>query len=175
MIIRLLDITEDGEDFDYKKGDESDLDQQFTEVLGFLPDYSVECHIQALGNVYSAQGQIQTTAKDTCSLCGEDLELPLAFKFNEYLIKNDDREADGHAPHTGLDIDSASEATFFDSYDFDLGDFLREQLVIAIPNYPKCPANQGCEERQVEIQKKLDQVGLQGHPAFAVLKDLKKH
>lgn len=174
MIIRLLDITEEGEDFDYEKGDEPKLDQQFKDALGFLPDYKVHCKIQELGNLYSANGRIQTTAKDVCSLCGEDLELPLDHKFTEYLVKKEDREVEGHAPHTGLDIESQAEATFFDSYDFDLGDFLREQLVVAIPNYPRCLETKSCDERQKEIKAKLENAGSPGHPAFAVLKNLKK-
>lgn len=175
MIIRLKDITEEGEDFEYKKGDEQTLDAGFKEALGYLPEFQVKCHIQELGNVYSAQGNIHTTAKDTCSLCGEDLEIPIQHKFNEYLIKAEDRQADGHAPHTGLDTDLNAEATFFESYDFDLGDFLREQLVVAIPTYPRCEDKKACEERQLEIKKILDESNSAGHPAFEVLKNLKKH
>lgn len=174
MIIRLTDVTEEGEDFDYKNGDEPDLDRSVKEALGYLPAYNIKCRIQELGNVYSAQGKIETVAKDTCSLCGEDLDIAINHKFNEYLIKQEDRQAEGHAPHMGLDTESQAEATFFESYDFDLGDFFREQIVVAIPNYPRCADTKACEARQDEIKKKLAEKGSDGHPAFAVLKDLKK-
>jgi len=174
MHINLLDITEEGHTFEYKRGDEVDLDAVVDTIIGGVNDFNVKVHLAEAGDIYMATGEFTLDHDDECSLCAEDINTPVKAKFNEYLMKADEREAKGHAPHNGLNLDSQQEVTFVEGYDLDMADFIREQFAIAIPPYPKCLDKAACEARQKENAKHYEAQKMTGHPAFSVLDQLKK-
>lgn len=177
LTVNLKDIGDAGQEFSYSPGQEEDLDKLLKSLFGELPEFKAEFSIVAIGDVFIAKGFVQSQMIAQCSLCGEDMNSPIQRKFSEYLVKEEPRSAEGHAPHSGLDIDNEQEVTFFKSYEFNLGNFLREQFAVAMPDYPKCEDEKACENRQKENSKFLDVEPLkqQGHPAFSVLSQLKKH
>lgn len=174
MKINLLDIGEDGHTFEYGRGDEATLDTVVNEVVTGLKSFHIKIHILPAGDIYTAQGEFTLQRADECSLCAEDIVTPIKSKFLEYLMKASEREAKGHAPHNGLNLENTQEVTFINGTEFDLADFIREQFAVSIPPYPKCLDKQACEERQKENKKYLEGKEMKGHPAFSVLNKLKK-
>lgn len=174
MHINLLDISEEGHTFEYKRGDEQLLDTVIDTIIGGVKDFEVKVNIIEAGDIYLAQGNFTFGRDEECSLCAEDIQVQVKTKFSEYLVKADSRDAKGHAPHNGLNLDSQEEVTFVEGYVLDMADFIREQFAIAIPPYPKCADQKACETRQKENLKHAEKQRMTGHPAFSVLDQLKK-
>jgi hypothetical protein len=172
MRINLLDLGDEGRDFEYKKGDEAVLDNLVAEVIPEVCDFSVKVHLLPAGDIYLAQGSFTLKRNDECSLCAADMTEPIKGKINEYLMKEQE-DMKGHAPHNGLNLDSKQEVTFVPGLDLDLAEFFREQFAASISPYPKCTDTAACEERQKENKKYYDDQKLEGHPAFSVLGQLK--
>lgn len=175
MIINLLDIGEEGHEFSYTMGDEAPVDKLIAETLDNVNDYAFKVNIMKTGDIYTANGRFTLEKDDVCSKCGHDIHTPINQKFTEFLMNESHPDQKGHAPHSGLNIENQQEVTFVTGHQLDLGDFMREQFAVAIPSYPACADKVACGERQKEYEKYfVKEEKVQGHPAFAVLSDLKK-
>lgn len=173
LIINLADINETGKDFDFKKGGDKALDDQLFGVIENLKDYSIHLHLKNAGDIYIADGNYKIVKDDLCSLCGEDLVQNLNTKFTEYLVVEEEKEQEGHAPHSGLNYETDKETYFIESLDLDVFDFLREIMAASVPLYPKCETVSKCEATRAELQAKLEATN-RGASPFAVLEKLKK-
>ncbi len=175
MRINLLDISEDGHEFTVKRKEEKDVDEKVAAAVENLKDFSFRIFIQKTGDIYTTTGDYSVSQKDIeCSLCAEDMELPIKNKFTEFLMNETKADQKGHAPHSGLNIDSDKDVTFVTGHELDLGEFIAEMLALAVPLYPRCLDTAACEKRQAENQKYYQESAMKGHPAFSVLSKLKK-
>ena len=179
MKINLLDIGEEGHEFKYVMGEEKDIDDVLKETIDDLNDCAFNVTILKTGDIFTATGRFTLEKDDVCSKCGQDIQIPIDHKFTEFLMNETSADADqkGHAPHSGLNLQNDQEVTFVQGYELDLGEFIREQMAVAIPSYPACADTKACETRQKDYQKYYVEEKAAGHPAFAVLADLtnKKH
>ncbi len=174
MKINLLDIGEEGHEFKYIMGEEPDIDVVMQETFEGLNDCAFQVQIQKTGDIFTANGRFTLEKDDVCSKCGQDFVLPVDHKFTEFLMNEIDAEQKGHAPHSGLNIENTQEVTFVQGFELDLGEFIREQVAVAVPSYPACADKKACEVRQKEHQQYYAEEKTAGHPAFAVLSKLKK-
>ena len=174
MLINLLDIGEEGHEFNYSMGDEPPVDKLIHEALENLTDYTFKVNILKTGDIFTATGRFTVEKDDVCSKCGYDIHTPINQQFTEFLMNEPDTDLKGHSPHTGLNLENPQEVTFVQGFVLDLGEFIREQLAVAIPAYPVCADQDACGERQKENLRYYAEEKAKGHPAFAVLSDLKK-
>lgn len=174
MRINLLDIGEDGHEFKFKWKEEKDIDGKVSQAVENLKDFSFRIFIQKTGDIYTTTGDY-TLAQDTeCSLCAEDIKLPIKNKFTEFLMNETKADQKGHAPHSGLNIENEQDVTFVTGHELDMGEFIAEMLALAVPLYPRCADTAACEARQKDNQKYMEKSVMAGHPAFSVLSKLKK-
>ncbi len=174
MKINLLDIGEDGHEFKFKWHDEKTIDQKVADIVEGLKGFQFRIFIQKTGDIYTAQGDYSLEQDHECSLCAEDILLPIKNKFTEYLMNQSKVHQKGHTPHSGLNIESQQEVTFVQDYELDLSEFIAETFALAITPYPKCSDVPACEQRQKDNTKYIQNANETGHPAFSVLSKLKK-
>ncbi len=176
MRINLLDIGEEGHEFTGRLGEDAEVDRLVRESIEDLKTYDYRVHISKAGDIFTAAGRIGLEKGDQCSSCGHDINTKVDRKFTEYLMNETGEAAQqkGHAPHSGLNLNNDQEVTFVQGFELNLGDFVREQLAIAAPLYPRCADQAACLARQKEIQKYMAEEKAPGHPAFSVLSKLKK-
>lgn len=174
MKINLLDIGEEGHEFKLRWNEEKAVDLKVAEAVENLKNFQFRIFIQKTGDIYTTQGDYMIEYDQECSLCAEDLTLPLKGRFTEYLMNETKADQKGHAPHNGLNIESQHEVTFVQHHELDLGEFIAELFALAVTPYPKCADVKACEERQEENRKYYEAQSLKGHPAFSVLSKLKK-
>lgn len=174
MKINLLDIGEEGHEFKYAMGEEKDVDAVVKEAIDDLNDCAFQVNIQKTGDIFTATGRFTIEKDDVCSRCGQDIQQAIDHKFTEFLMNETDTDQKGHAPHSGLNLDNDQEVTFVQGFELDLGEFIREQVAVAIPSYPVCADKVACEERRKEYKKYfVEDEKPAGHPAFSVLGQLK--
>lgn len=172
LTVHLRDLDDEGQSFKYEPGEEKKLDETLYELFDGDKKYVIEFTVRPVGEIYLVEGQLESEYKGQCSLCAEEIDTMTKGRISEYLVQKTKRDAPGHSPHTGLDYENEKNTTFFESHDYELTDFIREQFAISLPEYPKCEDTKACEIRQAENQKRMIESGvsMDGHPAFQVLK-----
>lgn len=174
MKINLLDIGEEGHEFSVKSKDEKAIDEKVAQIVEGLKEFELKVFIQKAGDIYTAQGTYSVSQEQECSLCAEDISLPIKNKFTEYIVNETKADQKGHAPHSGLNVDSKLEVTFVQHNELDMGEFISDLFALAVSPYPKCLDKDACEKRQENNKKYYAQEKLKANPAFAVLEKLKK-
>ncbi len=174
MRINLQDIGEEGHEFKLKWREEKAVDEKVRLAVESIKNFQFRIFIQKTGDIYTAMGDYAIDYDQECSLCAEDITLPLKGRFTEYLMNQTKADQKGHAPHNGLNIDSQHEVTFVQHHELELGEFIAELFTLAVTPYPKCIDTKACEERQEENRRYVEAQSLKGHPAFSVLSKLKK-
>ena len=174
MRINLLDIGEEGHEFSVKSKDEKEIDEKVAQVVDGLKEFNFKVFIQKAGDIYTAQGTYLVSQDQECSLCAEDISLPLKNKFTEYIVNETKADQKGHAPHSGLNVDSKQEVTFVQHHELDMGEFISDMFALAVSPYPKCVDQAACEKRQEANKNYYAQEKHKANPAFSVLEKLKK-
>jgi uncharacterized metal-binding protein YceD (DUF177 family) len=174
MIINLLDIGEEGHEFKVKWKDEKAVDEKVLQIVEGLKDFQFKVFLQKAGDIYTATGDYSISQESECSLCAEDISLPIKNRFTEYIVNQTKADQKGHAPHSGLNVDSKQEVMFVEHNELDLGVFMSELFALAVTPYPKCLDKAACEKRQEANRKYYVEEKEKGHPAFSVLSKLKK-
>ncbi len=175
MIIRLNEIKDEGEDFQYSPANE-DVSQGLIDILKGKP-FQIHMRIVPAGDAFDVIGTFLAKAPEICSFCAQDIDVPLAEKFHEILLVGTKNKTDIKGSSEDFE-DPDLNATHIQNYEFHVIEFLREQLLLAMPTQPKCSDScQGlcvicgedrntkdCGHNPLEIPRKS---------AFSVLKDLK--
>ncbi len=179
-IIRLADLPTDGRRYVYTN-ESAELTPFITDLIGKNP-YRVEIEVKPMGNVYSAEGKVQTGLDEICSLCAIDFIQRVDEKFQEILVINDPETPEGHQARVNhsseLNLDGP-ECTELKSDLFLVGDFIHEIIAINTPMKPlgKPGCDSTCENYQEAVNKGWLQAATEAEPKgpnpFAVLKDLK--
>ncbi len=149
MKINLQEIPEEGKKFDW-----DDKSGELVEVLRDLIDstpHSAVFFIRPINSRdYEMTGSIQTLVPESCSRCGIDFKFDVNQKFHEILIPHqpDDRTGKyarvNHVSEATQEGPSVSE--YNANYVFEIGEYLHEQVAIALPFNPAPPekANGDC-------------------------------
>jgi uncharacterized protein len=175
MIIKLNEINDDGEDFDFSSADE-ELAEGLSDVLKGKP-FTAQLRIVPAGDAFDVQGNFSVKVPEMCSLCAQDIDVPVKERFHEILLVGMKNKTDIKGSSEDFE-DPDLNATHIKNFEFNVADFLREQILLAMPIQPKCSETcQGlcvicgedrnqkdCGHNPLEIPKKS---------AFSVLKDLK--
>jgi uncharacterized protein len=181
--INLAEIPDDGREFIYNR-QTGDLNEILADILGDRA-YQVRLYIRPMGNAYEMTGEVRTQIAEICSLCGWDIELPLARRVNEILIPQGDSYRKEQSVHGNQAVDFLTEGrpsvSEYQGNSFDAGEFVHEAIAINTPAYPNC-GDADCEHLkevskireglEAEVQA-LEKQKAPGHPGFAALKDLK--
>jgi uncharacterized protein len=152
------------------------------DLIGKHP-YKVDFFLKPIGNAYEVRGQIKTVVHEVCSSCGYDFDLPLASKFTDILVEEQEDDRKGHSSRGNNSVDFLGEGPGMVTYRddvFDSGDYIHEVIALNEPLYPLCGENNQCirAEEVSEIRRRLENEWLQaqeekaGNPAFSVLKKL---
>jgi uncharacterized metal-binding protein YceD (DUF177 family) len=174
MKINLLDISEEGHEFSIKSKDEKAIDEKVADVVDGLKEFEFKVFIQKAGDIYTAQGTFLISQEQECSLCAEDISLPIQSKFTEFIVNETKADQKGHAPHSGLNVESKQEVTFVQHHELDMAEFISDMFAFAVSPYPKCMDQAACEKRQESNKKYYAQEKPKVNPAFSVLEKLKK-
>ncbi len=191
MKIRLSQIPEEGKNFQFTTGEEPELDAALVDLLGQSGRYEVRFSLRPLDQkgLFSLQGRFEASHPEFCSRCGDVFPFQSQMDLHEFLfpkLMEDHRKESGthgsHAAHTGSsDSIDASVGYEYEEDHFDLGEFLHEQIALAIPvaPAPELKGSEQCSFCGVNITELSQKWGtesqetqhLEHHP-FAVLKNL---
>lgn len=178
MKIRLSEIH-DSKDFYFDK-----KDGKLDEALGDLTkqDYKVDLQISDKTSFFTINGDVKTEVGAVCSKCGDDTLVPVHSRFNDMMVEkmNNPRGSQYSKANSSLaDSSDRTEVAYYENDIFDLGEYLHEQVALAIPEYPECNGGSCSQWEQTQalissINEVSEVVGQEtGHPGFAALKDLK--
>jgi uncharacterized metal-binding protein YceD (DUF177 family) len=179
-VLRLKELPQEGRRYIYTNAS-GELTPFIADLIGKNP-YRVEIEVKPMGNVYMAEGKIETGLDEICSLCALEFVYSVNEKFREILVINDHqshRDHQARVNHTSELAAGGPECTELDSDLFMVGDFIHELIAISAPMKPlgKPDCDSSCENYKAAVAKGW--FGNQGESMtekqnpFAVLKDLK--
>lgn len=175
-IIRLNEVPDQGLTYTYSN-QSGELDPALKDLIGEKP-YHVDLQIVPHGQTFQISGKIQSGLDLQCSLCGIDFEMPLKLDINEMLVVVGKRPQGQFARPNHLSDFKADTpfCTELESSEFDMGEFVREQIAVQEPTRPlgKPDCEIACENYNNLKEKGFfsNQEAPQEHP-FEVLKTLK--
>lgn len=178
MRINLNDIPTEGKQFKFTQAD-GKITPVMQDLIG-QEDFSFDITIRPLGNAFEVKGEGHSFADEVCSKCGWDLHLPIDKKIHEYLVIEEARPRKSHSTHGNQSLDleqNGPDTTYLKSQQFNVGEFLHEQLALSWPEYPQC-GTQECQARQslhqdLFVAEATEDKKPLGHPAFSVLHKVK--
>lgn len=176
MFIKLNEIPEEGQTFELSERD-YEIAQALKDVTEDEP-FAIDCRILPSGQAYDLKGHIKTTLNHICSFCAGDYPQKVEQNFHEFLMVADRSKVSFNVTGEDLDAEEEVHATYLDSHVFDLGNMIREVLVLTTPTQPKC--KEDCKGLCTTCGHDLN-LGLcecspskkMGHLAFSVLKSVK--
>lgn len=172
MRIDLQNIDDDGKSFHCKDLSE-DLKGSFKDLIGDN-DFKIDFEIRPLGNTFQVLGQMETRYSDVCSLCAEDIQVPLQARINEILVIEEKRPRNAQVSQSQQNFDPTNPAaTYLNEPYLEADEFLHEIMAAAFHNFPSCVDKEACEERQIQLKEKIANQQSLGHPGFEALKGIK--
>lgn len=149
MKINLQDIPEEGKSFelDEKSGE---LVRVLQDLIGSIPHTAIFSIRPINSKDYQLTGSIKTLIPEACSRCGIDFKFDVKQQFHEILIPQQPEDRTGkyarvnHVSEATQEGPSVSE--YSSNFVFDMGEYLHEQVAIALPVNPAPPekANGDC-------------------------------
>jgi uncharacterized protein len=139
MKIKLNEISEDGKSFEW--------DEKSGELVHTLQDligssaHSAQFLIRPINSKdYQMTGLIRTAAPESCSRCGMDFKFDVEQKFNEILIPRQPDDRTGKYAKVNHISEAEQEGPSVAEYEtnmvFDMGEYLHEQVALALPFNP---------------------------------------
>jgi uncharacterized protein len=129
MKIDLRELDEGETTFTFEQT-ASDLELESDEISGPI---RTTANMQRLNDSLSAAGNTQFQIKTDCSRCDEGIELPLEVEFSFVFQKGKPRGVEGDEDETLIWLDD-------DSDELDLGQEVRDYILLEIPINPVCQA-----------------------------------
>ncbi len=180
-IINLDEVPKQGKEYFFSNKD-SALNDSLKDLIS-TDTYSINITITPETNFFRATGLAKFSVEETCSKCGWELPLSVDCKVNEILFIKDGTE-ERHKNNTSnqifMDVEyNGPETTYLETSRLDLGAFVRQQIGLAIPQYPNCSKascpNLEFAQKKIEIdRKKWEAVNDESSP-FSVLSKIKKN
>lgn len=131
-----------------------------------------------VNDVVELTGQVSTTLGMDCGRCLEPFEHTLTRKFNMGFVKSSGMDPDTVDPDLDMEIREEDILTEYYTGDvIELKNTIQEQVVLGLPQHPLC--SDVCKGLCQSCGNNLNLSAcgcspFTGHPAFAVLKGLKK-
>ena len=135
MIIKLNEIRESGETFDFTR-----QDSEMTAILDDIlkgSDFKAQVRIIPAGQAFDLKGKITATVTRPCSFCASDFELSLQKTFHDILMVGTKIKTDLKGSEADFE-DGDLEAIQLESNSFNVSESLHEQLALAEPFQPMC-------------------------------------
>ncbi len=155
MNVRIDDITTTGLRFD-EGVSQPRLDDMLTEAMtGYqaVAAMTVDVRLSRAGVRIIIEGTLSTRVRLPCRRClgGIDVDLPITFQmdllplerreaFEEELPAGEASEEDERAGSFSLEV---ADREYYDGDTIDMWPILREQVLLALPDYPLC--DEGCK------------------------------
>jgi uncharacterized protein len=183
MRIKLHEIPEDGKSFSWNQKT-GEISRTLEDLIG-RADHLAEFFIKPINSKdFEMTGSIQTKVADDCSRCGLDFTFPVNQKFHEILIPKQPEDRTGKYAKVNHISESETSGPSVTEYDanmvFEMGEYLHEQVAIALPFNPAPPekANGDCSLCDKPVRGKLfvynEEMPEEKTPKpFEVLKNLK--
>lgn len=174
MRIDLKLIDEDGKDLQFNQSSDETLGL-FKDLIGENP-FHIDLKLSPLGNSYQLMGQIQSEYAEICSLCGEDITVPIGSRVHEIIVVEKQRPRNTQVSQSQQNFDSNSPSvTYLNEPYLEITELLHELMASSLTPFPKCTDEKACEQRQEKIRQVMAE-NATGHPGFEALKGLKlKH
>lgn len=139
MKIRLRDIPEEGKSFSWNR-QTAELNAILADLIGTTP-HKAEFFIRPMNHRdFEMNGFIQTEAPDQCSRCGIDFNFKINQSFREILIPHQPEDRTGRyarVNHLSDVVDAGPSVCEYGSDEqFDMGEYLHEQIAISVPFNP---------------------------------------
>lgn len=183
MKIRLIDIPEDGKAFVWSR-ETAELNAVLADLIEDRP-YRAEFFIKPINHRdFELTGTIKTGLPEQCSRCGLDFDFKVDESYQEILIPY--QPGDRTAKYAKVNHVSEAEQSgpgvqeYATDDTFDMGEYLHEQVAIALPFNPAPPENENgdCSLCLVKVRGRTfnydEQMPVEKpQNPFAVLKGLK--
>lgn len=140
MKINLFDLPPEGKDYEFTQTS-GQLNSVLADLLGKNP-YNIQLNIRPINSRdFQLSGKIDTGSSEQCSRCGIDFPFLLKEILNEILIpsqKDEDQGSYARVNHVSDFKDESSlEVCYYNRQGtFDLGEYIHEQIALAIPFNP---------------------------------------
>lgn len=139
MKIRLHEIPEDGKSFSWSR-ETGELNHVLADLIG-QEDYRCEFFVRPLNSRdFALTGLIQTSAPEACSRCGDAFKFTVRTDLNEILIPHQGMDRTGRYSRVNHLSESEESGPSVSEYavdhTFDMGEFVHEQIAIALPFNP---------------------------------------
>lgn len=183
MKIRLHEIPTEGKAFLWNR-ETAEINQVLFDLIGEAP-YTAEFFIKPLNKRdFEMTGSVKTQVPDLCSRCGIDFKFPVNVKIREILIpyQPDDRTSKySRVNHLSESEEGGPSVVEYDSDEtFAMGEYLHEQIAIAVPFNPAPPVKEDgdcslCERPVVGVSFNYEEELPEERPEspFSALKNLK--
>jgi len=172
MRIDLQNIDDDGKSF-HSNDLSEDLKGSFKDLIGDN-DFKIDFEIRPLGNTFQVLGKMETHYPEVCSLCAEEISVPLQTPINEILVIEEKRPRNTQVSQSQQNFDPMNPAaTYLNEPYLEADEFLHEIMAAAIQSFPSCIDKEACEDRQAIIKEKMAAQQSLGHPGFEALKGIK--
>lgn len=183
MRINLHEIPEHGKKFqwDHKSGE---LKPALNDLIGDS-SYEANFFVKPINSKdFEMIGTIKTQTEEQCSRCGIDFRFPINERFHEILIPHQPEDRTGKYAKVNHISEAATAGPAVTEYEpnltFDMGEYLHEQVAIALPfnPAPSEKANGDCSLCEKPVRGQLFRYNEEMPPEktpkpFEVLKNLK--
>ncbi len=150
------------------------LKQAFAGVSTKVKEFEFEVSVEKKGDFVELEGLFKGMVDVPCVRCLNEFNVPFDQKFRLFLYSEDGTYAGDGGEHELKDGDM--EFAFFHGDRIDVGEVLREQLILTLPDYPVCKPNCSglCEcEKQESSNKSCGCCEKDRKNPFVELKNLK--
>jgi len=113
------------------------LDLLAKEDLLITKPFQIWVEVKNTGNILQLQGEVETEVTTNCDRCLEKVILPIKTNFKEKLIHTSNLKLLHYLTKDEIE----EEYVVFDKDNFDLTDFVRESIILAIPLKILCAEN----------------------------------
>ncbi len=146
QFVQLKEIPEQGHSFNYDSKTEDEIRESLKDLIG-QNDYKVTGHIQDLGELFEISGEINTTLDTACCKCNDEMSQKFQYKFKELLLVTPKALQSEKAAKANHSSDLSSSGTYcneLNSSEFDLPEFIHEQIAANEPSRPMCGDGDNC-------------------------------
>ncbi len=142
------------------------LSQSFSSLDIKVKDFEFELSLEKKGDFVEIEGAFKGNGDVPCVRCLESFHVDFANKIRMFLYNEDGTYAGDGGEHELGENDL--EYGLFRGDRIDVGELLREQIILALPDYPLCKPD--CKGVDASVKKDLDE---ESKKAFYNLKNLK--
>ncbi len=142
MLINLSEIPPEGRTYQCTEKT-AELNDSLMDLVRRSP-YSIDFHIQPMGNIFEVTGKIHSDIKVECTRCLKDFALKMDEPVHELLIPGQELPRTGRETkvnHTSELQGRGPSSSIVNFPNFDAGILMRDTVALALPDHPICTEN----------------------------------